>query len=186
MTSVVVVPVEPVCQVLGKLGTGFIGLQVDSLVFQGTPESFDKDVVLEPSFAVHADPDFPGLEDGGKCFAGKLASLVGVENLRGSVFEKCLFQGFDTESGVQRVGQPPGQDLPGGPVHDCYQVHKSPCHGDIGNVRCPDLIGPVNGQPSQQIRVDRVFRLPSTGTRLGSQRFDPHEEHQATNPVSAY
>ena len=91
---------KPDCQVFEKFSSGFVCLQVDSLVFQGTPESFDKDIVLEAPLAVHADPDVPGLEDGGESFAGKLASLVGVEYLRGAVFEQYLFQRLDTESNL--------------------------------------------------------------------------------------
>ena len=96
-----------------------------------------------------------------KGLASELASLVGVEYLRGAVFEQCFFQRFDTESGVQRVGQPPGENLSGCPVHDRYQVHVSPCHGEIGDVGCPDLIGPVNGHSPQQVGIDRMFWLSS-------------------------
>lgn len=103
MPPVVVVPVEPPSQVFGKIGAGFVRLEVDPLVFQGTPESFDEDVILEPPLAVHADPDVPGLEDGCKCFTGKLAPLVGVEDVRGAVFEEGFFERLDAESGVQRV-----------------------------------------------------------------------------------
>ena len=47
MLPVVVVPVEPVCQVFGKLRSGFVSFQIDSFVLQGAPESFDEDVVFE-------------------------------------------------------------------------------------------------------------------------------------------
>ena len=105
MAPVVVVPVEPPGQIFGKLSSGFVSLQIDPLVFQGAPESLDEDVVLEPPLAVHTDLDVPGLEDGGECFTGKLAPLVGVEDLRGAVFEEGFFERLDAEAGVQRVGQ---------------------------------------------------------------------------------
>lgn len=83
MFSVFIVPVKPVLQVFGKLCASLVCLQIDSLVLQGsTAESFDEDIVLETPFAIHADPDIPGFEDGGECFAGELASMVGVEELR--------------------------------------------------------------------------------------------------------
>jgi hypothetical protein len=82
-----VVPVEPVCHILGKLGSRFIIVQVDSLILQRAPEPLDEDVVPETPFAVHADSDVPGFEYGRKCFAGKLAALVGVEYFRGAVLE---------------------------------------------------------------------------------------------------
>ena len=168
MFSGYVVPVEPVCHVFGKLGSSFINVQVDSLVLQRAPEPFNEDVVPEAPFAVHADSDVPGFEYGRECFAGKLAALVGVEYLRGAVFEQSFFECLDTESGVQRIGQSPRQDLSGGPVHDCNQVHESPCHGDVGDISRPDLIGLVNGHSPQQIGINWMLRLPLAGTRLGS------------------
>lgn len=63
MFPIVVVPVEPVFQVFGKLSSCFVCLQIDPLVFQRAPESLDEDVVLEAPFAIHADPDIPDFED---------------------------------------------------------------------------------------------------------------------------
>lgn len=54
MLSVVVVPAEPVLQVVRKLGSGFVSLQLDALIFQGAPESLDEDVVLERTLAVQS------------------------------------------------------------------------------------------------------------------------------------
>ncbi len=90
MRASLVVPGEPSGHILSQLGSGFIDSQVDTLVFQSSPESLDEYVVLEAPLAVHADLDVPGLEDGSKRFAGKLAPLVGVENFGRSVFEQCL------------------------------------------------------------------------------------------------
>ena len=94
---------KPDCQVFEKIGSRFISLQINSLVLQGAPESLDEDVVLEAPFAVHADPDVPGFENRGKSFAGELAPLVGVENLRGAVFEQSFFERFNAEPCIQRV-----------------------------------------------------------------------------------
>jgi len=140
---------KPSCQVFEKLSSGFIRLQVDSLVLQCPPESFDEYVIFEAPLAVHADPDIPGFEDGGEGFAGKLAPLVGVEYLRGTVFEQSFLECLDTESAIQGVGQPPGENLSGGPIHDRYQVHESLVHRDIGNISRPDLIWFVNGHSPQ-------------------------------------
>ena len=61
MLSAVVVPVEPFSQVFGKLSAGLVGSQVDPFILQGTPEPFDEDVVLETTFAIHADFHVPAL-----------------------------------------------------------------------------------------------------------------------------
>ena len=102
MFPVIVVPVEPVCQVFGKLSSGFVSFQIDSFVLQCPPESFDEDVVFEAPFTVHADPDIPGLEDGGECLAGKLASLGGVEYFRGPYLKRVSFSA-STQNLVSKV-----------------------------------------------------------------------------------
>lgn len=112
--------------------------------------------------------------------------LVGVEDLWGAVFDKGLFECLDAESGVQRIGEPPRKHFSGSPVHDGYQVHESPCHGDVGDVGAPDLIGLVDGPPPQQVGIDRMLRLPPVGARFGGQGFDPHDEHQTPDPVPSY
>ena len=87
MLSAVVVPVEPVSQVFGKLSTDLVGSQVDPFILQGTPEPFDEDVVLETALAIHTDLYVPLPQHGGECFTGELATLVAVENIRGTIFE---------------------------------------------------------------------------------------------------
>jgi hypothetical protein len=71
---------------------------------------------------------------------GELASLISIEYL-GYLFPQSLFQGFNTEAGLQGVGQPPGQHIPAVPVHDGHQIQEAPSHEDVGNVPGPDLVG---------------------------------------------
>ena len=108
MLPFLIVVCEPGCQVFEKFGSRFISLQVDSLVLQCPPESFDKNIVLEAPFAVHTDLNIPCFEDGCEGFTGKLAPLVGVEDFGCTVFEQCFFKCLHTESGIQCVGQSPG------------------------------------------------------------------------------
>ena len=85
MASAVVVPVEPPGQVLGKLGTDFIGLQVNSLVFQGTPESFDEDVIQTPPPSIHTDGYLVRLQYTRKLRTREVTALITVEDLRCSL-----------------------------------------------------------------------------------------------------
>ena len=71
------------------------------------------------------------------------------------------------------------------PVHYSNQIHESFLHRYVGNVRRPDLVRAVNGQPSQQIRVDRMFWLPLAGAWFRGQRLDPHDKHQTPDSVAA-
>ncbi len=61
MSPVVIVPIELVCHVMGKLGSRRKPLQIISLLFQGTPKPFDEDVVLKVSLAVYTHLDVPSL-----------------------------------------------------------------------------------------------------------------------------
>ena len=58
-----------------------VGMEVDLLVFDRSPETLDKDVVKDSATTVHADPDIVFLQPAGKLTAGKLAALIGVEDL---------------------------------------------------------------------------------------------------------
>ena len=64
------------------IGDRLVGMEVDLLVFDGPPETLDKDVVEYPATAIHSDPDIVFLQQPGKRTAGKLAALIGVENFR--------------------------------------------------------------------------------------------------------
>src|SRR6202040_3807163 len=80
--ALLVIKAEPGADAGLGLGDTGIGVEVDLLVFQATPQSLDKDVVHESPFAVHADGDLVALQRGGELVAGELAALVGIKNLR--------------------------------------------------------------------------------------------------------
>ena len=86
------------------------------------------------------------LENVGKIIAGKLAALVRVEDLRRPVTLNGFFQRVNAETGIQCIGYPPRENSPGVPIHDGNQVHEATGHRDVGNIRCPCLIWPVDHQ----------------------------------------
>ena len=63
---------------------------------------------------------------------GELAALIGVEALGNTVAFQRLRQRRHAELGVHRVGQPPRQHAPTGPVHDRHQVQEPALHRDVG------------------------------------------------------
>ena len=100
-------------------------VQVDRLVFERAPQTFDKDVVHTAAPPIHGDGDLRVLEHAGEVEAGELAPLVGIEDFRLAVFGERLVQGIDAEGGIHGVRQPPRKDVTGGPVHDRDQIQKS-------------------------------------------------------------
>ena len=90
------------------------------------------------------------------------------------------------EAGVHGVGELPGQHVPAVPVHDGHQVQEALRHGDVGDVRGPDLVDPINLHSLQQIGKDPVSRRWFAGVGTPVDRFQTHQPHQPSNPFSAH
>src|SRR5712675_15310 len=115
------------------------------------------------------------LEHAGELDASELAALISVEDLGLVVPCQGVLQGLDAEIGAERVRQPPGQNRTTVPVHDRDQIHEPLGHRDIGDVRAPNLVDPIDRQPTEQIGIDLV-----RGCRLA--RVRPLKT--ATSPIS--
>src|SRR5680860_1170214 len=107
-------------QIFTEGGPGFwnidISVQIDFLVFDRSPQPFNKDIVPPRSLAVHTDGDLGILQNLREGLAGKLRSLIGVEDVRLTVTGKRLFNRFNAKVCFQCDGEPPGQDTPAEPV----------------------------------------------------------------------
>ena len=93
--------------------------------------------------------------------------------------------GDSTFFSMSRALQAPAQDFPRMPVHDCDQIGKSPGHGQIRDIRTPHLVGTVDLQVSQQIRVDPMGLVGLAGfltARVGGPA--PHQSHQTLDPLA--
>ena len=113
-----------------------------------------------------------------KGLAGELTSLIGVENLRSSLF-KSSGESFDTKRCIQGVGKLPGKDETAVPVNDGHQIHEALCHSAVSDIRAPYLIGVGNLKAPQKIRIDLVFRRRLAGSRLRSHSFKAKNSHEA-------
>ena len=177
--------VEVLGQALIEQGDGGVVVDVDVFVFDRSPEPLDENIVHSPAPAVHAD-FYAILEEAvSEPGGGKLAALVGVENFGSSDGEGVLKR-LDTKIGLQCVGQAPGQHIPAVPVHHGDQVHKPVYHADIGDVRAPDLIGTVDGQPPQQVGINAVLGMWFAGVWAWVNGFNTHFSHQTLNPFAVY
>src|SRR5258707_10460369 len=72
-----VVEVEIPADRMSRLADGFVGSQIDLLVFDAAPQPLDEHVVPPCSFAIHADRDAVAGERAGEGGAGELRALVG-------------------------------------------------------------------------------------------------------------
>ncbi len=84
------------------------------------------------------------LERSSEGITGKLASLICIEGLRGTVSCNCLFQCLQAEAVVHGVADSEGEDFSAVAVEDYDQVGESPGHGQVGDIGGPDLIGAVD------------------------------------------
>ena len=98
--------------------------EIDLLVFDRAPKTFHKDVVEDPSSAVHADLDSCCFQHPGESAGGELGALVGIEDLRPSSF-KGIRERFDAEVDLHRYGNGPGNDVTAEPVHDGNKVDET-------------------------------------------------------------
>ena len=89
------------------------------------------------------------------------------------------------EARVQRVRQPPGQDVPARPVHDRHQVKEAAVHRDVSDVGAPDMVRPLDCQTPQQIRVDPALGVGRAGARRPIDCLKSHQAHQTPGPASA-
>src|SRR5712664_4613585 len=119
MRTAAIVEVEIPTNRASRLTDGFVGSQIDLLIFDALPQPLNEHVVSPSSFAIHADSDAVVGEDASKGRTGELRALVGVEDCRLAVTCESILQSLDTEGRLHRDRQPPGQNATCRPVeHD--------------------------------------------------------------------
>lgn len=92
-----------------------------------------------------------------------------------------LLKHSDRVAGLQGDGNSGGQHLSAGPVQYRDQVDESPGHGNIGRVKGPHLVGPVDGHAPKQVRIDPVPRVLRAGPGFSVYRGDTHPLHQGAD-----
>jgi len=100
-------------------------IKVDVLVFEASPEAFNKGIVGGSSFAVHAQPNALANNILRKNFTRKLRPLVGVENGWFAILRNGLFNHLFTPISLHSIGQRPAQNLAAEQVYDGHQIHKA-------------------------------------------------------------
>ena len=173
-----VIEIDVVPNRCSGLSHRIIGLEVDLLILDGSPEAFYEDIVSPTPFAIHADTDVVLLEFFGKGLAGELTTLIGIEDLRCSIAPNGLIYCLQTETGIHGVGESPREDFTAIPVHYSGQIDKSSGHRDVGDIHCPHLIGPIDLQMTKQIGVDLMARVLLAGIGFAVECLNAHLLHQ--------
>ena len=148
-----------------RLGYAGIDPQVDLLVVDGPPEPFHENIVPRGPLAIHADRDLVMFQQLREGQARELRPLIRVGDLGLAVFCQCLRDSLNAKACVARNRELPGQDLPAEPINDGSQIGGAACHGDIGDVHCPDLVGAQDRPPEPGGR--RRSASPADAERLG-------------------
>ena len=140
MWTLLVVKREILSQAQDEFAHIDVSLQVNILVFDSSPESFDENVVQRSAPSIHADPDLLAFENVCKSYAGELRTLVAVEDLRLPIGLQGRLQTLYAKRRIQAVAQSPAQNLAAIPIHDCHQVGKALRQPNVGNISTPYLI----------------------------------------------
>ena len=135
--------------------------QADLFVFDRAPQALLEHIVPLGTAAVHADRDLLALEDRGGADTRELTALVGIEDVGLAEARQRFLQGFDAKVRLQRDRQPPAQHPAAEPVDDGDRAGEPASHRDVGDVGCPDVVGPRNCQLAEQIGADLVSRAAS-------------------------
>lgn len=106
------------------------------------------------------------------------ATLVGVEDLGCSVLLQRFPQAVHAKRRVHAIADTPGEYASGVPVDDGHQVHKASCHGQVGGVGAPYLVGAADVHAAQQVRGRPVLGVRPARVRSRChvrQSYRPHQ-----------
>ena len=94
-------------------------------------------------------------------------------------------QGLYADPGFHRDRHPMRKHPPAEPIDDGDEIDEAARHGDIGDVRRPDLVGPLDFHAAQQIGIDLVSWRGLRRIAPPVDRFDPHALHQRRDMPAA-
>ncbi len=169
------VTVEPLLRVTNRL----VRVEIDLLILEAPPEAFHIYVIPPTAAGIHTDLDALVIQQTRELQTGKLTALIGVEDLRMAILRDRLPHRVEAEVRGQRIGEPPRQHSATRPVQDGEERHEAPTHGNVGEVRRPDVVRANDLQTAQTIGVDPMGRMPLSGAGLAIHGGDPHAPHEA-------
>ncbi len=155
------------------IGSRRVFLEVDVLIFHGTPQSFNRDVVNRSTFAVHADGNRFLFQSLRKDLARELRSLIRVEDFQLALLQRFL-QGLKHKTPRPCCWTVPGQYVAAVPIHNGRQTQISPTHRNERDVARTHLIGSNDFNTSKQVGINLVTGCSHRRSRTRCERLKPH------------
>lgn len=174
---------DPLADPGARVGACLEGIQVDTFILEGPPQSFDHAVVSPCTFPVHADLDLCVCQHVDPRATGELAALVAVKDFRLTVLGNGLFQSVNAKICVHAVRQPPAQHFAAVPIHDGDKVQEPAPHRNIGNIGAPNLVRAVDHHVAQQVWPNLVLWMLLAGAWFLVDRNQTHQAHQSPYTV---
>lgn len=159
-------------------------MEVDVLIFERPPESFDDNIIHGSSLAIPADCDAFGFQDSGEYITGELATLIRVEDFGAPPSSDGLEKSVDAELRIQGIREPITKDFAAMPVQDRHQVDKPSFERNVGDVGAPDLVRPADAEIPQAVGMlfERFILPRMRRKRLRQNRDQTHLPHQSAGP----
>jgi hypothetical protein len=161
-------------------------MKIDFIVFDGSKKTLYVRIIGGPAFAVHGDFDcFQTFDVFDIHIAGKLASLIGIDDFRSPMMTNGLLKATHHPFGFHGVGGVPTHDIPAMHIDNLHQIHKPPAQRNVADIDLPDLIGPVDSKASEQLGILVPGQINDRGPGLAVYRSNGHELHQTAYFVLA-
>jgi hypothetical protein len=160
------------------------GIEIEAFAVEKSPEALDEDVFHPVRPAVHVDADLGIAQHAGEDRADKLATLVCVEDFQLAKPGQRFLQRRDAKVGIHLVRQPPGEDLAGRLTHDRHSLQETTTHRDVCHIGTPDVIGPLDRQLVQHIRIDPVLSVRVARAQPLVDRCETHLRDEPPHPTA--
>ena len=122
-----------------------------------------KEVVTPSAFPIHRDTNAVAFELRSEGIAGQLTALIGVEEAKRPLAGYRFLHSLHVKLHIHCAGKAPSQHCAAVPINQGTKVHPVFAHTHVNDVHSPDLIGMDHGFASEQIWVDLVLGMASTG-----------------------
>ena len=110
-----------------------VGVGINILVFDSSPQSFHEDIVIRSATMIHTDLCSSIQKKGCKLWAGEMTSLVTIHDLR-LRYIQSFPAGIQDKVDLHAVIKFPVEIISREPVDNCHKIQPVVLDGDIGDI----------------------------------------------------